>query len=181
MMMGHADGLRAMDLTVDGFWNSFFAIIVALPALALSWIVAAGRLAAYDGDPGERFSLTVRFAIVDLGSWLLPLLALALVARRGRIADRFVHYVVATNWASAIMIWIMIVPQVLRLMWPDAEDTVTFMALALFLLTLFLLWRVTNIAIGKGPAMGVAVFSGMFAGSLVVLFTLQPLLGLEIR
>jgi hypothetical protein len=181
MMMGHADGLRAMDLTVDGFWNSFFAIIVALPALAFSWHVAAGRLAAYDGDPGERMSLVVRFAIVDLGSWILPLLALALLARRARIADRFVHYVVATNWASAVIIWIMLVPQIMRLIWPNAEDPITLVALVLFLLTLFLLWRVTNIAIGKGPAMGTAVFSGMFAGSLVVLFTLQPLLGLEIR
>jgi hypothetical protein len=75
----------------------------------------------------------------------------------------------------------MLVPQVMRLIWPDAEDAVTLVALVLFLLTLFLLWRVTNIAIGKGPAMGTAVFSGMFAGSLVVLFTLQPLLGLDIR
>jgi len=181
MMMGHADGLRAMDLTVDGFWNSFFAIIVALPALTFSWLVAAGRLAAYDGNPGERMSLVVRFAVVDLGSWLLPLLALALLARRARIADRFVHYVVATNWASAVIIWIMLVPQIMRLIWPNAEDPITLVALVLFLLTLFLLWRVTNIAIGKGPAMGTAVFSGMFAGSLVVLFTLQPLLGLEIR
>src|SRR5690606_7093069 len=104
MMMGHADGLRAMDLTVDGFWNSFFAIVLALPALAPGWMVAADRLAEYDGNPGERFSLVVRFAVVDLGSWLLPLLVLALVARQARIADRFVQYVVATNWASAIII-----------------------------------------------------------------------------
>lgn len=181
MMMGHADGLRAMDLTIDGFWNSFFAIVLALPALAPGWMVAADRLAEYDGNPGERFSLVVRFAVVDLGSWLLPLLVLALVARQARIADRFVHYVVATNWASAIIIWIMLAPQILRMIWPEAEDPVTLVALVLFALTLFLLWRVTNISIGKGPAMGVAVFSGMFAASLVVLFTLQPLLGLEIR
>lgn len=181
MMMGHPDGLRVMDLTVDGFWNSFFAIIVALPALALSWIMAAARLSEYDSNPAERTSLVVRFAIVDLGSWILPLVALALVARRAKIADRFVHYVVATNWASVVIIWIMLVPQILHLIWPDAADAVTLAALVLFILTLFLLWRVTNIAIGKGPAMGVAVFSGMFAGSLVVLFILQPLLGLEIR
>ena len=31
MMMGKADGLRLLDLSVDGFWNSFFAIVIALP------------------------------------------------------------------------------------------------------------------------------------------------------
>ena len=29
LMLGKADGLRLLDLSADGFWNSFFAIVVA--------------------------------------------------------------------------------------------------------------------------------------------------------
>ena len=36
LMLGKADGLRLLDLSADGFWNSFFAIIVATPALSTS-------------------------------------------------------------------------------------------------------------------------------------------------
>ena len=38
LMIGNAEGLRLLDLTADGFWNSFFAIIVALPAMLLGWL-----------------------------------------------------------------------------------------------------------------------------------------------
>ena len=33
MMTGKPDGIRLLDLSADGFWNSFFAIVVAVPAL----------------------------------------------------------------------------------------------------------------------------------------------------
>ena len=39
-------------------------------------------------------------------------------------------------------------------------------------------WRMTNVAIGKGPAVATAVFAGMFLVSLVVLFVLQAAFGL---
>ena len=29
LMLGKADGFRLLDLSADGFWNSFFAIVVA--------------------------------------------------------------------------------------------------------------------------------------------------------
>ena len=38
MMMGKPDGLRLLDISADGFWNSFFAIVVALPALIVGWV-----------------------------------------------------------------------------------------------------------------------------------------------
>ncbi|TIX33060.1 MAG: transporter, partial [Mesorhizobium sp.] len=28
LMLGKVDGLRLLDLSADGFWNSFFAIVV---------------------------------------------------------------------------------------------------------------------------------------------------------
>ena len=38
MMLGKPDGLRLLDLSADGFWNSFFAIVGALPALIAGWV-----------------------------------------------------------------------------------------------------------------------------------------------
>lgn len=179
MMLGRADGLHMLDLTIDGFWNSFFAVIIALPALIVGWVEVANQQAIFYGEGTERLSLVARFAIVDLGAWVLPLAGLAFAARRAGIGDRFVHYVVASNWASAIIIWMMLPPQILRMMLPDTEQLATLLSLVLFLLTLFFLWRVTNLAIGKGPAMATAVFCGMFVTSLAVLFGLQALLGLN--
>ncbi|TWG97469.1 hypothetical protein L598_002000000330 [Mesorhizobium sp. J18] len=179
--MGRQDGLRMLDLTVDGFWNSFFAIIVALPALVVGWVAVANDSSLFDPGFAGRLALVIRLAIIDLGAWVLPIAVLALVARPAGIADRFVHYVVATNWASALTLWIMLPPALIRLFWPGATELVTLLSLGLFVVTLVLLWRLTNVAIGKGPAIATSVFCGMFVASLVALFVLQTLLGLSMQ
>ena len=178
LMFGKADGLRLLDLSADGFWNSFFAIVVATPALIVGWVGIANEIGDPDAFAG-RLGMLIRLATVDIGSWVLPLVALALVAPRAGIGGRFVHYVVASNWASAIIAWLMLPSALLRLFLPSASEVSSLASLALFALSMVLTWRMTNASIGKGPAVGTAVFVGMFIASLLVLFGLQALLGID--
>jgi hypothetical protein len=179
LMLGKVDGLRLLDLSADGFWNSFFAIVVAAPALIVGWVGIANEIGDPDAFAG-RFGMLVRLATVDIGSWVLPLVALALVARRAGIGGRFVHYVVASNWASAITAWLMLPSALIRLFLTSASQISSLVSLALFALSMVLTWRMTNAAIGKGAAVGTAVFVGMFIASLMVLFGLQMLLGITV-
>jgi hypothetical protein len=177
LMLGKADGLRQFDLSADGFWNSFFAIVVAAPALIVGWVGVANEI----GDPNAfagRFSMLIRLATVDISVWVLPLVGLALVAPRAGIGGRFVHYVVASNWASAIIAWMMLPAALIRLFLPSTNEFAVLASLLLFALSMVLTWRMTNVAIGRGAAVGTAVFAGMFVASLVVLFGLQALLGI---
>lgn len=176
MMAGRADGLRLLDLTADGFWNSFFAIVVAAPAMALGWIMLADQFS--DVQAASRAGLVLRYAMRDLGTWVLPLVGLALTAKPAGIGDRFVPYVVASNWGSALLVWLTLPPTVVAMLAPGATDFVTLLSLLFYGVSLFLGWRLTNIAIGRGPAIGSAVFAGMFVASLMVLLALQALLGL---
>jgi hypothetical protein len=179
LMLGKADGLRLLDLSADGFWNSFFAIVVAAPALIVGWVGIANEI----GDPNAfagRFAMLLRLATVDIGSWVLPLVGLALVAPRAGIGGRFVHYVVASNWASAIIAWMMLPSALIRLFVPSTNEFASLVSLVLFALSMVLTWRMTNAAIGRGAAVGTAVFAGMFVASLAVLFGLQMLLGVTI-
>jgi len=178
MMLGKADGLRLLDLTADGFWNSFFAIVVALPAMVVGWVGLANELSQLSTDFGGRLSIFARLATIDLGTWVLPLAALAAIAPRVGLADRFVHIVVAGNWSSALIAWFMLPPALLNLFWPGARETADLVSLALFAATMVLSWRMTNVAVGRGPAVASAVFAGMFFLSLVVFFVLQAVLGL---
>ncbi|RWB16311.1 MAG: transporter [Mesorhizobium sp.] len=178
LMFGKADGLRMLDLSADGFWNSFFAIVVALPALIVGWVGIANEI----GDPNAfagRLGMLLKLATVDIGSWVLPLVALALIAPRAGIGGRFVHYVVASNWASAIIAWLMLPSALLRLFVSSADEISGLVSLLLFALSMVLTWRMTNATIGKGAAVGTAVFAGMFVASLLVLFGLQALLGID--
>lgn len=179
LMLGKADGLRLLDLSADGFWNSFFAIVVAAPAMIVGWVGTANEI----GDPNAfagRLGMLIRLATVDLGSWLLPLVVLALVASLAGIGDRFVHYVVASNWASAITAWMMLPSALIRLFLPSGNPFAELVWLVLVVLSLVLTWRMTNAAIGKGAAVGTAVFTGMLVVSLAVLFGLVALLGITV-
>jgi len=152
---------------------------VAAPALIVGWVGIANEI----GDPeafAGRLGMLIRLATVDIGSWVLPLVALALVAPRAGIGGRFVHYVVASNWTSAIIAWLMLPSALLRLLLPSNSDISSLVSLLLFALSMLLTWRMTNASIGKGAAVGTAVFVGMFIASLLVLFGLQALLGIDI-
>lgn len=180
LMMGKADGLRLLDLSADGFWNSFYAIVLALPALAMNWVPVATDTLGADATAAAKLGYVLRLAVVDLGSWVLPLLALALASSAIGVRDRFVHYVVATNWATVPMVWIMLPPSLLAIFVPQSGDFVSIIALVLFVVTMVLTWRVTNAAIGKGPAVGTGVFAGMFVASIIVMILLQSLVGIEL-
>lgn len=180
LMLGKADGLKAMDLSADGFWDSFFAVVVALPPLIAGWVSYTNEVYDAASPFGERLSFVLRLAAADIGAWVLPLLLLAVVAPYARIADRFVPYVVATNWASALLMWLMLPTVILRMLVPSSPELVTFVSLVFFIGSMALTWRMTNVVIAKGAAIGTAVFAGMFVASLAVLFTLQSLLGLYV-
>jgi hypothetical protein len=177
-MLGKADGLRELDLTVDGFWNSFFAIVVALPALIVNWVTIADSYGDVAVNFDDRFAIFIRLAVIDLAAWLVPLAGLAAVAPTVRLADRYVHYVVAGNWATAIVAWLMVPPAALLLILPDQTDLAWFLSLAIFVASQIFVWRMTNVAIGKGAAIGSAVYAGMLVSSIVILLILQWLLGL---
>jgi hypothetical protein len=178
LMLGKADGLRLLDLSADGFWDSFFAIVVAAPALVVGWVGIANQIDRSEFFLG-RFGLVVKLATAEIGAWVLPLVGLALLARRSGIGDRFVHYVVASNWSTAIVAWIMLPSALLGLFLPLGDDVFVSVALLLYMVSLVLTWRMTNAAIGKGAAVGTAVFIAMFVASQAVIFGLQAALGIK--
>lgn len=178
MMTGRADGIRLLDLSADGFWNSFSAILLAIPALLPGWVHYADQLMP-EPEIGARLSIILRVALTDLGTWVLPLVGLAIAARRAALADRFVLYVVATNWASVIFVWAMLPPTLLASLLPHTEQLASLLSLALIGATMVLTWRLTNAAIGKGAAVATAVFTAMFVAAYATLFALQALFGLS--
>lgn len=177
IMTGRPDAIRRFDFSVDGFWNSFFAVVVALPVLLVDWVPRANDL-AYVGDGlGTRLGIVARLATADIATWLVPLVLFALVARAAGLRDRLVPFVVTVNWGSALLIWFMLPAYLVRLVSPDSTGLSDTLGLAIALASLVLLWRLTNVAIARGPAMASAVFAAMLVASFVVMFATLELLG----
>lgn len=173
LMTGRADGLAMLDLSADGFWNSFFAIVVALPVLLATWVPVTNEASGPDSPFSARLLYLAGLAFVDLATWLVPLALLAVAARPLGIADRFVPYVVASNWGSALLIWFALPVALLGLFWPQGSVVADLAGIVILLGTLFLAWRLTVTVLARGPALGSGVFFGM-AVSVAILFLLHP-------
>ncbi len=177
LMFGNSDGLRLLDLSADGFWNSFFAMIVAAPPLFLGWLAYGNDLA--QADPGiSRTALLPRLAIVDSAMWIVPIVLLALAVKPLGISDRFSAYVVASNWGTAVVTWLTVPLPILRLFVPGADDLFILLGLMLHIATLVLGWRLTNASIGRGAGIATAVFVAMYAVSFILLILLQTVLAI---
>lgn len=179
MMTGRPDGLGMLDLSVDGFWNSFSAIIIALPVMLASWVPAANEACGPDAAFALRLAYVGRLAAVDFATWVIPLAVFAVAARPAGLADRFIPYVVAANWGSALLVWLTLPVVVLGLFWPAGSGPADLVALLTVMATLVLSWRLTNVSLGRGPAVASGVFFGLFGVSLAVLLSLQALLGVS--
>lgn len=176
MALGRRDRIRDLDLSADGFWESFWAIGISVPPLLVTWVAFSAELAAETGAP--RMPLVLMSAVIDIVTWLVPVAAFVLVASRSVISDRVVAYVVATNWGSALVLWTIWVPSMMRLMFPQSADLAETISFVLFIATLVFMWRLTDAAIDRGPVVTSVVFIAMFAVSLVLILAMQQWFGI---
>ncbi|HHZ07734.1 MAG TPA: transporter [Rhizobiales bacterium] len=175
LMTGRADGLRLLDISADGFWNSFYAIPVALPALAVGWLMTANGIAA---DGGGRLATLAALAVVDLSVWIVPVIVFVAAAPQFGLTNRVAHLVVAYNWGEALMNWLALPVALFLLVFDVSQQTSDALMLLTFIVLTVLGWRLVTTAIGRGAAVGSAVFGGLFVVSVVVLITLERLMGI---
>jgi hypothetical protein len=173
-MAGKPEAIHDLDLSADGFWESFWSFAVAIPPLLVIWVSYA---ASPTGDPGvSRVVAVAVISMAYLAAWLLPLAAFVAFAGNVGLGDRIPHYVVAGNWGSALLAWLLWPPSLLRLALPgDSGFALTMQWIALAI-EVTLGWRLTNAALAKGPAVATAVYAAMFIAGLFCAMTIENML-----
>lgn len=176
IIAGRKTAMTELDLTPDGLWRSFSAIIISAPALAMGWLALTGEDMLLGPVPYPLWNIFT-YAAGDLAAWTVPLLLFAIVSRPLGLADRFAAYVVATNWGSVIVAWLMAPAALLRFMLPGEQAVTPFLIFATFGFSLAAVWRLTHAALGKGALVTTAVFLAMFMAGMVVLQAVKMLTG----
>jgi hypothetical protein len=167
LFLGRADGMEALDRSVDGFWRSFLVILLILPINAVS-MLAASRAGASDGFD-ELFWGGLPVLALD---WVAFPIVLAAFAGPLEIRRTYTSYVVARNWASPLAASILAVPLVLQgAGWipPTAGTLLSLAAMAIVLRYHFMIMRIalkTSIPVSAG-LVGADVFISII---LVALF-----------
>lgn len=106
--------IRFFDSTIDGYWKSFYAAVIALPGvfiLRVLFIDANPDLVSQAGT--DRIAMV--FALDYVYQWVLfPLFMVYLAEAIGR-RRQYVTFIVARNWSQVIQIAIIIPPAVILL------------------------------------------------------------------
>ena len=106
---GDTGGMEHFDFSADGFWRSFWAIVVVAPGYAI--LVADQYIRR--GEPVAFWPTFSAEAVSYLFGWAaFPILAIFLT-RMFDVAGRYVPLIVALNWASMVQIGALLVPIVL--------------------------------------------------------------------
>ena len=166
LMAGRTEGLKRLDLSADGFWQSFAAIFVALPPLALSWVASEMVTGGGAQDETSSFVTYGAHAVADVLAWLLPVLILMMAARPIGYSRKIVPLVVATNWGGALLAWA-VVPYWLLLILFGAGEGTAFIGLLVTIATVTATMRLIYFALGKDFAAAVAITVMMIVASLM--------------
>ncbi len=176
VMLGRREGLALLDISEEGFWRSLQAALISLPVFILSWADYARELSV--SVPISLGQAIWRIGLTDICAWFLPLIAFALAARRLLLSDRFAHYFVATNWASAVLIYLMLPVIALSAIAPQWGEANTLASLIYFGVSLVLTFRLTHVTLNQNWQVTLAVFLAIVLVSFIIIFGMQDLLGI---
>jgi hypothetical protein len=94
---GDRGGLQCFDRSLDGFWRSFRAAVIAYP---LYLVLLAMRVTLAEWERSGGFVIVTVETIAYVISWVaFPLIMLAVTQRLSR-AQRYFDFMVAYNWSQ---------------------------------------------------------------------------------
>lgn len=133
--------MSRFDLTVDGFWASFFAAVVAAPGYLLLLVDQYSRqgLGANLGEVA-----LVEVLAYAIGWIVFPFIALPLTQLLG-LGQRYVPLIVAANWGSVLQVVLMVAVTLVVGVLPDSLRVT--LALAAMLVALAYQWQVFRTAL----------------------------------
>ncbi|PTM39317.1 hypothetical protein [Bosea sp. 124] len=178
LMTRGSEALQELDLSRDGFWRSFLAFALMLPATVA--ILAAVRILAGLPNTAGLFA-SPQLVMVVIGAEFLAILAVPALliglAPGLAHAPRFTSFVIAWNWAGIVSASLMAVPAAVFAIGWSNPGLAGVQALAFGLIVLRLRYCVARAAFGAESriAAPIVLASVVADYGVVRLFGLLPL------
>lgn len=160
LVLHDADGMRWLNLTVEGFWRSFLPAVIILP-----FAVLLAQVPPIEGQPVLEVSLPM-FLGLHVVEWIgRALILLALCAVLG-LTHRFVALIIAWNWADLLIFGFYAVALILRFVAePISNLAMVVVVVATFAINYFI--ARTTLDVAPLPAFGIV--SVIFLANLLLL------------
>ncbi len=144
-----AEGLSAFDMSERGFWRSFGAILLTLPAYVVSLAFERLRLGMLQPNRAllDNVGLDAIVALSHVSSFVALPIAMIWLTRALRLTDRYVPFVIVTNWVTVAGQLVLSVPAILLLIGWAPPGLATLFTLAFAVIVLHLQWFATKVTL----------------------------------
>jgi hypothetical protein len=161
LLNSRAEGLKAFDMSERGFWRSFAALWLTLPAYVVSLAFERLRLGLLQPDRSllDNFWVDLVVAYGHVAGFLALPVAMIWIARWFRLEKAYVPFVIVTNWISVIGMLVLSVPAMLMLLGWAPPGLASLFSLAFAVIIVRVQWFATKstLSLANLPALGVVV------------------------
>jgi hypothetical protein len=161
LLNSRAEGLKSFDMSEHGFWRSFAALWLTLPAYVVSLAFERLRLGLLQPDRSllDNVWLDLVVALGHVAGFLALPVAMIWIARWLRLEKAYVPFVIVTNWISVIGMLVLSVPAMLMLLGWAPPGLASLFSLAFAIIIVRLQWFATKSTLGitSMPALGIVV------------------------
>lgn len=159
LLNSRVEGLKAFDMSERGFWRSFTAIWLTLPAYIVSVALARKQLGLLQPEHGllDNVWIDTVVALGHVAGFAALPVAMIFVARRLNLTGRYVPFVIVTNWISVIGLLALSVPAILLLLGWATPALASLFSLAFAVIVLRVQWFATKTTLGISSAAALAV------------------------
>ena len=91
-------GMTYFNVTVDGFWRSFFAAVLLAPVIVFTGLVF------YAGSDFQAMRIVAVETGQYIAGWVVFPVVMIFVARSMNLTGRYAGYIIAYNWSSVIQV-----------------------------------------------------------------------------
>jgi hypothetical protein len=161
LLHNRAEGLQAFDMSEEGFWHSFAAILLTVPAYIVSLAVERVRFGfrAPDASLFDNIWFDLVVAVGHVASFVALPVAMIWLARALGATARYVPFVIVTNWITVAGMLIMSVPTLLFLIGWAPPTLAALFTLAFFFIVFRAQWFATKVTLGVPNVLALAIVS----------------------
>jgi hypothetical protein len=150
LLHSRSEGLKSFDMSERGFWRSFAAIWLTLPAYIVSLAFQRLRLGLLQPDRPllDNIWIDLVVALGHVASFVVLPLAMIWVTRRLNLTRAYVPFVIVTNWITVIGLLVLSVPAMLLLLGWATPSLASIFSLAFAVIIVRMQWFATKATLG---------------------------------
>lgn len=154
-------GLQHFNISVEGFWRSFFAAVLVAPG----YILLASQGLIIDGHGLSVWTVVIH-GLIYIVSWIIFPLTAFFVIDLLKLGHRFTALIVVVNWAAVVEVSAMIIGLALAMLLPP--DAANLMIVAIVIGLIIYQWFVIKTALKSSGAIALAfVLFGLLVSAML--------------